>query len=124
MFLQVSGTQCTSVSVTFVSELVSVRLIVVCTVGRQAFYLSYKLCVSFDPAVRIVERPAHCCVQCLQTSALPLAAMFGMCALFLAGCALCQRQLARIVEVEDKQFELSDSNVNLLSTGNKTLPEV
>ncbi len=80
--------------------------------------------LSFDPAVRIVERPPHCCVHCLQTSALPLAAMFGMCALFLAGCALCQRQLARIVEVEDKQFELSDSNVNLLSTGNKIVPEV
>lgn len=47
-----------------------------------------------------------------------------MCALFLGGCALCQRQLARIVEVEDKQFDLSDSNVNLLSTGNKTMPEV
>ena len=123
MFLQVSGTQCTSVSVTFVSELVSVWLVVVCTVGRTS-YLSYSLLVSFDCSVRIVERAAHCCVQCLQTSALPLAAMFGMCALFLAGCALCQRQLARIVEVEDKQFELSDSNVNLLSTGNKTLPEV
>ena len=82
------------------------------------------LLVSFDPAARMVERPAHCCVRCLQTSALPLAAMFGMCALFLAGCALCQRQLARIVEVEDKQLELSDSNVNLLSTGNKSMPEV
>ncbi len=124
MFLQLSRLQSASVFVPCVSECFSVWLIVVCTVGRQASHLSYNLCVSFDPAVRIVECPAHCCVQCLQTSALPLAAMFGMCALFLAGCALCQRQLARIVEVEDKQFELSDSNVNLLSTGNKTLPEV
>lgn len=64
------------------------------------------------------------CIMLYNTSALPLAAMFGMCALFLAGCALCQRQLARIVEVEDKQLELSDSNVNLLSTGNKSMPEV
>lgn len=60
----------------------------------------------------------------LQTSALPLAAMFGMCALFLVACAICQRQLSRIVEVEDKQFELSDSNVNLLSTVRKDAPEV
>lgn len=55
----------------------------------------------------------------LQTSALPLAAMFGMCALFLLGCAICQRQLAKIVEVENKEFELSDSNVNLLSSAKK-----
>ena len=55
----------------------------------------------------------------MQTSALPLAAMFGMCALFLLGCAICQRQLARIVEVENKEFELSDSNVNLLSAPKK-----
>lgn len=47
-----------------------------------------------------------------------------MCALFLLGCAMCQRQLAKIVEVEDKQFELSDSNVNLLSTGRKDALEV
>ena len=62
----------------------------------------------------------------VQTSALPLAAMFGMCALFLLACAVCQRQLAKIVEVEDKQFELSDSNVNLLSTAKKdaAYPEV
>ena len=62
----------------------------------------------------------------LQTSALPLAAMFGMCALFLLACAICQRQLAKIVEVEDNQFELSDTNVNLLSTVKKDVayPEV
>lgn len=58
----------------------------------------------------------------VQTSALPLAAMFGMCALFLLGCAICQRQLARIVEVENKEFELSDSNVNLLSASKKDTP--
>lgn len=58
----------------------------------------------------------------MQTSALPLAAMFGMCALFLLGCAICQRQLARIVEVENKEFELSDSNVNLLSGPKKDAP--
>ena len=58
----------------------------------------------------------------VQTSALPLAAMFGMCALFLLGCAICQRQLARIVEVENKEFELSDSNVNLLSASKKNEP--
>lgn len=62
----------------------------------------------------------------LQTSALPLAAMFGMCALFLLACAVCQRQLAKIVEVENKEFELSDSNVNLLSSVKKDVayPEV
>lgn len=64
-----------------------------------------------------------CCLLCfcvvMQTSALPLAAMFGMCALFLLACAICQRQLAKIVEVENKEFELSDSNVNLLSAPKK-----
>lgn len=58
----------------------------------------------------------------VQTSALPLAAMFGMCALFLLACAICQRQLAKIVEVENKEFELSDSNVNLLSATKKEVP--
>ena len=72
----------------------------------------------------------QCCHQAelsscrVQTSALPLAAMFGMCALFLLGCAVCQRQLARIVEVEDKQFELSDSNVNLLNSVKKDALDV
>ena len=56
----------------------------------------------------------------LQTSALPLAAMFGMCALFLVACAACQRQLAKLTDIHDQEFELSDSNVNLLSTVKKS----
>ncbi|KAL3149800.1 hypothetical protein ABBQ38_013625 [Trebouxia sp. C0009 RCD-2024] len=62
------------------------------------------------------------CIMLYNTSALPLAAMFGMCALFLLGCAICQRQLAKIVEVENREFELSDSNVNLLSATKKEVP--
>ena len=63
------------------------------------------------------------CVR-LQTSALPLAAMFGMCALFLAACAACQKRLAMIVEIEDKQNELSGADVNLLSTVKKSAVDV
>ena len=63
-----------------------------------------------------------CC--CMQTSALPLAAMFGMCAVFLMACAACQRRLAMIVEVEDKQSELSGADVNLLSTVKKSALDV
>ena len=66
---------------------------------------------------------AQTAVVLLQTSALPLAAMFGMCGLFLLACALCQRQLAKIVERDDKQLELTDSNINLLHTGGKELNE-
>ena len=60
----------------------------------------------------------------LQTSALPLAAMFGMCSLFLVACAVCQRQLARLTDIHDQEFELSDSNVNLLSTVKKSYVDV
>ena len=76
----------------------------------------------------LICKPHSCRLRIviLQTSALPLAAMFGMCALFLLACAICQRYLAKIVEVEDKQFELSDSNVNLLNSAKKEVeyPEV
>jgi len=123
MFLQVSGIQSASVFVACVS-VGSVSCSLLFSLLKTAFPPLIQSACVFGCGFRIVGCPAHCCVHCLQTSALPLAAMFGMCALFLAGCALCQRQLARIVEVEDKQFELSDSNVNLLSTGSKNMPEV
>ena len=46
--------------------------------------------------------------------------MFGMCGLFLVACAACQRHLAKLTDIHDQEFELGDSNVNLLSTVKKS----
>jgi len=50
-----------------------------------------------------------------QVSSFPLAAMFGMCALFLLVCAGCQRRLERLVHAEKTNgAALADSNTALL----------
>lgn len=64
------------------------------------------------------------CIMLYNTSALPLAAMFGMCGLFLVACAACQRRLAKLTDNRDQEFELGDSNVNLLSTVKKSNMDV
>ena len=60
---------------------------------------------------------------CAQVSSFPLAAMFGMCALFLLVCALCQRRLEHLVHAERAEGGLADSNtVLLIKAGGSVLP--
>ena len=59
-----------------------------------------------------------------QVSSFPLAAMFGMCAMFLLVCALCQRRLEHLVHAApSNDAELADSNTALLiKAGGSAVP--
>ncbi|KAK9826741.1 hypothetical protein WJX81_003787 [Elliptochloris bilobata] len=63
------------------------------------------------------------CVVLYNVSSFPLAAMFGMCALFLLVCALCQRRLEHVVHADKAEGGLADSNTALLiKAGGSVVP--
>lgn len=54
----------------------------------------------------------------LQVSAFPLAAMFGMCGLFMIAALFCQRKLEGLVhDVDRDSFTIVDSNSEALRDG-------
>ena len=60
-----------------------------------------------------------------QVSSLPLAAMFGMCTLFLLACAACQRRLEHLVLADEARAPALDpaSAMLLAKLGNGSPPK-